>query len=300
MDKDHLKSWLKAGSIASEARDFGKTLLVPNANVFDISSKIEDFILKNGGKPGFPVQISINDIAAHYTPFPNDNLTIKEGDLIKLDLGVHIDGFIGDTALTVEVKSSNNTDLLKSSKDALDAAIKLCKPGTQIWEIGEAVENIITNYGFQPIRNLSGHKVSRYELHSDLSIPSFNNKDKTELWEDLVIAIEPFSSTGVGLVKEGKPSSNYRWPGESKMPRDSNARDVLKFIKDEFNTLPFAKRYLINKFPLPKINLALMNLLREEILYEYPQLPEKSGGLVSQHEHTILIKDKPMIITKHD
>lgn len=300
MNKSDFDKWLKAGSIASEALEFGKKLLVPDANLLDIALKIEDFISKKGAKPGFPVQISINDIAAHYTPFPDDKSVLKEGDLVKLDLGVHIDGFIGDTALTIEVASAKNTDLLKVSKEALNAAIKLCKPGTQIWEIGEAVENVITNEGFNPIRNLSGHKVDRYTLHSNLSIPNFNNNDKTELWDGLVIAIEPFASTGAGLVKEGKGSSNYRWDGNKKMPRDSSSRDVLRFIKEEFNTLPFAKRYLINKFPMPKLNLALMSLLRDEIIYEYAQLPEKTGGLVSQHEHTIMIKDKPIIITKHD
>src|SRR3989344_1600737 len=293
MDKENLKTWFKAGAIASEALEYGKTLLKPEANVLDVALKIEDFIAKKGAKPGFPVQISINDIAAHYTPFPDDQTLIKEGNVIKLDLGVHIDGFIGDTALTIEVGSSNYTDLLKSSKEALEAAIKLCKPGTKVYEIGEAVENVISSYGFNPIRNLSGHKVDRYTLHSDLGIPNYNNKDKTELWDGLVIAIEPFSTDGDGLVKEGKKSSNYRWPGTTKMPRDSNARDILKFIKEEFNTLPFAKRYLIKKFPLSKINFGILNLLKDEIIYEYPQLPEKSGGMVSQHEHTILIGDKP-------
>jgi len=133
-----------------------------------------------------------------------------------------------------------------------------------------------------------------------LGIPNYNNNDKTKLWDGLVIAIEPFATNGDGLVKEGKRSSNYRWPGTTKIPRDSNTRDVLKFIKEEFNTLPFAKRYLVKKFPLPKINFALLTLLKDEILYEYPQLPEKSGGIVSQHEHTILVGDKPKIITKHD
>ena len=300
MDKEELQKWIKAGRIAGEAREYGKTLLKVDANVFDIAIKIEDFIFKKGAKLGFPVQISINDLAAHYTPFPNDNLCLKKGDLVKLDLGSHIDGFIGDTALTVEVNSNDHKDLINASKEALDAAIKLAKPGNKIWEIGEAVENVIKKYNFSPINNLSGHRVERYILHSGLSIPNYNNNDKTELTEGLVIAIEPFASTGVGLVKEGKASSNYRWPGSSKLPRDPIARKVLDFIKKEINTIPFAERHLINAFPGSRLKWALNILEKEKIIYQYPQLPEKSNGLVSQHEHTIYVSDKQIVLTKVD
>src|SRR3989338_2297090 len=148
MDKEELQKWKKAGKIAGEAREYGKTLLKEDANLFDIAIKIEDFILNKGAKLGFPVQISLNDLAAHYTPFPKDTLCLKEGDVVKLDLGAHIDGYIGDTALTFEVSSNNYKDLINSSKEALDAAIKLAKPGTKIYEIGEAVENIIKKYNF--------------------------------------------------------------------------------------------------------------------------------------------------------
>ncbi len=300
MEKEHLVLWKKAGLIAGEAREYGKTLLKENANVFEIANNIENFIIKKGAKLGFPVQISINDLAAHYTPFPNDVLCLKKGDLVKLDLGAHIDGFIGDTALTIEIGSNNNTKLIKASKEALDAAIKLAKPGNKIWEIGEAVENVINNYGFSPIKNLSGHRIERYILHSGLSIPNFNNKDNTELTEGLVIAIEPFASTGDGLVKEGKKSSNYRWPGSTKLPRDPIARKVLEYIKKEINTIPFAERHLIKTFSDSRLKWALDILEREGIIYQYPQLSEKSNGLVSQHEHTILVSDKQIILTKTD
>jgi len=300
MDKEELQKWKKAGKIAGEAREYGKTLLKEDANLFDIAIKIEDFILNKGAKLGFPVQISLNDLAAHYTPFPKDTLCLKEGDVVKLDLGAHIDGYIGDTALTFEVSSNNYKDLINSSKEALDAAIKLAKPGTKIYEIGEAVENIIKKYNFFPIRNLSGHRVERYILHSGLSIPNFNNNDKTELTEGLIIAIEPFSTNGVGLVKEGKPSSNYRWPGSSKLPRDPIARKVLDYVKKEINTIPFAERHLIKTFPDSRLKWALNILEKEGIIYQYPQLNEKSDGVVSQCEHTIYVSDKQIVLTRID
>src|SRR3989338_8283190 len=240
---NELETWKKAGKLAGETREFGKEIIKENVNFLDVARKIEDFIIKKGGKPGFPVQISINDIAAHYTPLPEDTSIFKKGDIVKLDLGVHIDGYIGDTALTIEVGTNKNQDLIKASKEALNEAIKLCKPGVKVCEIGEVVNETITSFGFKPIRNLSGHKVDRYILHSNISIPNFNNKDQTKLEEGVVVAIEPFATTGSGLVKEGKPSTNYRLQNP-KPVRDQISRDVLKFIEKEFLTLPFAKRYL--------------------------------------------------------
>lgn len=295
--EDELGLWKKGGKIAGEAREFGKELLKENANLLEIAKKIEEFIHKKQGKIGFPVQISINNLAAHYTPFPDDTTFLKTGDLVKLDLGAQVDGFIGDTALTLEVGTNNNQELIKASKKALEEAIKLCKPEVKVCEIGEVVNKTITSFGFKPIKNLSGHKVDRYILHSNISIPNFNNNDKTKLEEGMVIAIEPFATNGTGFVKEGKPSSNFRMHNP-KPVRDPMTRDVLSFIEKEFKTLPFAKRHLI-KFPIGKINFALTNLEKQGIIYQYPQLPEKQENcLVSQHEHTIYISDPPIVLTK--
>ena len=292
--------WKKAGKIAGLAREFGSKLVVEGANYLEVSKKIEEFIFKQGAKIGFPVQLSANSLAAHYTAFPDDQNTFKNEDLIKLDLGAQIDGFIGDTAITLEINSNKNEDLIKASKDALDVAIKLAKPGTKVCEIGEAVESTITSAGFKPIKNLSGHKIDQYILHSTLTIPNYNNKDNTELPEGIVIAIEPFASTGSGWVKEGKPSSNYRF-FNPKPIREQTTRNIIKFIQGEFKTLPFAKRHLIPKFSNAQATLALFNLEKAGVIYQYPQLPEKdSSCLVSQHEHTILVKDKPIVLTKVD
>src|SRR3989338_7662798 len=256
MQNEELQKWKKAGEIAGDAREYGITLLKDGTNVLEIARKIEDYIEKKGGRFGFPVQMSLNNIAAHYTPLPDDTLCLKTGDVVKLDLGVHIDGYIGDTASTIEIGTNKHTDIIKASRDALNAAIKLAKPGTRIFEIGEAVESIIKGYGFKPIRNLSGHKVDRYILHSHLTIPNYNNHDQTELQKGVVIAIEPFASTGVGMVKEGKASTNYRLFSTA-MVRDASTREVLDYIKKEFVSLPFAKRHLIPKFSLQKATLAL-------------------------------------------
>lgn len=298
MDEEELKLWKQAGKIASEAREYGKDLLKDGSNVLEIAKKIEEFVHKKGGKPGFPVQISINDMAAHYTPLPDDTLCLKSGDVVKLDLGTQVDGYIGDTALTIEIQTKENEELIKASKKALEEAIKICKPEVKVYEIGEVVNETITSFGFKPIKNLSGHKIDRYILHSHISIPNFNNNDQTKLPEGIVIAIEPFATTGIGLVKEGKLSSNYRLHNP-KPVRDLITREVLSFIQKEFSTLPFAKRYLTQKFHVAKVNFALSNLEKQNIIYQYPQLPEKQEGCqVSQHEHTIYISDPVIVLTK--
>ncbi len=296
--EDELEKWKKAGKLASEAREYGKTLLKENANLYEVALKIEDFIFSKNAKPGFPVQISKNNIAAHYTPVPNDTAIINKGDVIKLDLGVHIDGYIGDTALTVEIGTNNHKEIIEASRKALEAAISVCKPGIKINEIGKAISESIPK-NLKVIKNLSGHKIDRYILHSSISIPNYDNNDKTELEEGTIVAIEPHVSNGIGLIKDGKPSSNYRLYDITKNTRDLMARDILNFIKKEFVTLPFAARHLVRKFPLGKVNHALAVLEKQGILYQYPQLTERDENcVVSQHEHTIYISDPVIVLTK--
>ena len=292
--------WKKAGKIAGEARLFGVKLIKEGVTFLEVTDKIEEFIKKKDSKPGFPVQISLNGLAAHYTPFPDDTSVFQSGDVVKLDLGVHINGYIGDTAMTIEVGTKENTEIIKASKEALDAALKLAKPGTKVFEIGRAVEEVISSYNLKPIKNLSGHGVSKFLLHDDPSIPNYDNHDPYVLKEGQVLAIEPFATKGAGLVREGKLSSNFRLPNLNVQVRDANARKMLDYIKKEFNTLPFAKRYLTKVFNPREVTGGLFVLKQQGLIYEYPQLPEKEDGLTSQHEHTVMVADKPLIITKVD
>ena len=291
-----MDNWEKAGKIAAQALDYGSKLIKVDASLKDVIEKTEKKIFDLGGKPAFPVQISMNDMAAHFTINEEDSF-FKENDIVKLDVGAHVDGHIGDNAVTIDL--GDNKDLVKASKMALHEAIKLVKPGTKLFEIGEVVEKTISEYGFNPIRNLSGHGINVYEEHSGFTIPNFNNKDKTELEDGQVIAIEPFATDGSGLVREGKLSGIYKVVN-LKQVRNDITRDVLKFIMEDYNVLPFCKRWLLKKFPGFKVNFALRMLEKDGIVHHYPQLPEQSKGLVSQHEHTLLVKDNPKILTKLD
>jgi len=291
-----MNNWEKAGKIAAEALNYGSKLIKINNNVKEVVELVEKKIYELDGKPAFPVQVSINDMAAHFTPL-DEEILFKENDLVKLDVGVHVEGHIGDNALTIDL--GNNKELLKASKLALNEAVKVVKPGAKLFEIGEVIEKTIKEFGFNPIKNLSGHGINVYEEHANFSIPNFNNNDKTELKENQIIAIEPFATNGIGLVRDGKPSTIYKVVN-LKNTRDNNSREILKFIMENYNVLPFAKRWLLKKLPIFKVNFALRILEQEGILHHYPQLPEKSQGLVSQHEYTLIVKDKPKILTLAD
>lgn len=283
IDKDYIKS----GEIARKAREYGRTLVKEGAKYLDIAEKIEAEIIELGGKPAFPVDVSINHVAAHDCPLYNDERVIKKGDVVKLDIGAHVNGKVTDTAVTVEVYSDKYKKLIEASEVALKKAIEICKPGVKIREIGKVIQDTITKYGFSPVKNLSGHSVGDYEVHAGLTIPNYDNGNENILEKDMIIAIEPFATTGEGKIIEGKLSEVYNVI-EQKNVRDSFSREVLEFINEEYKTLPFCARWLIKKFGL-RAKLALKNMELAGTIKQYHQLPEISKGIVSQAEHTLVV-----------
>ena len=285
-----MKDWIKAGEIASEVRKYGKKLIKPGSSLLEVSNKIEKKIIDLGGKPAFPAQFSINNIAAHYTPVIDDASEFEEGNLVKFDHGVHINGAIADTAVSVDL--GDNSKLIKASENALKAAIDVVKPGITNGEVGAIIDETITGAGFKPIKNLSGHGLSEYVVHTSPSMVNYDSGERVKLKRGQLIAIEPFASTGFGLVVEGKGSQIYALTGD-KSTRNKQARDILSFVKKEYKTLPFAKRNLLNKFSKFQIAVGVSNLLREGILMEYGVLTEKDPkSLVAQTEHTIIVGEK--------
>lgn len=284
---DFKDSLIKAGEIARKARDYAKEISKENVKYLELAEKIENKIIELGGKPAFPVDVSVDGIAAHDTPLFNDERVLKKGDLAKIDLGVHIDGYIADTAVTVEVNSDKNKKLIEAAEKALKEAVKIAIPGTKLFEIGQVIQDEISNFGFISIKNLSGHGLGQYIVHTSPTIPNYNNNDQTKLKEDMVIAIEPFATIGQGMVVEGKMSSIYSLM-RVKNTRNFEARKVVKFIEDNYRTLPFAERWLVKQFGV-KAQILLKLLENEKIIEQYTVLPEKSKSLVSQAEHTILV-----------
>lgn len=284
----------KAGKIASDVRSYALSQVKEGAKLLDVAKAIEAKIISLGSRPAFPVNISINETAAHYTPRYNDETVFKKGDLVKLDFGVHVDGYPADTATSISVgKSDENQKLIDASAEALKAAIAKVRPGVKVSEIGAEIEATAKKFGVNVIRNLSGHGVERYDLHSDPSIPNFDNGDNTELPENKTIAIEPFMTYGKGMIKEAEACEIYKVL-EFKPVRD---REVLDFIRKEYGTLPFAKRWIIEKFGVSKAANAIREAISKGVLHEYNILKEVSGAKVAQSEHTILVKEKSKILT---
>jgi len=288
-------SYEKAGKIAAETLLYGKKLIKEGEKLLVISKKVEEKIKELKGEMAFPAQVSINEVAAHYCPDVNDETVIKNGDLVKLDIGVHVDGNIGDTALSIDVGSDKNLELIRASKDALKIAIENMKPGIELREVGKAIEEVIVGYGFNPIKNLSGHEIKNYELHAGLIVPNYDNGDTTILKEGQIFAVEPFATTGEGFVKDGKLSGIYHIV----LPRNvRSGREILGYVMDKYQTLPFARKWLLSNFSEFKTNFSLRILEREAIIQQYHQLVERTNGLVSQAEHTVKVADKPIILTK--
>jgi len=296
MDEETLNKLKKAGQVAAQALEYAKTLIKKDASLLEVTEKIEEKIKELGGGLAFPVQISLNDTAAHFCP-DQDDKTILKDQLVSIDIGVHIDGFIGgDTALTVDL-SGENEELVKASREALNNALKIIKPGIKLREIGKTIHETITKYGFSPVRNLSGHGLDQYNIHSPPSVPNYDNGDETELKEDQLIAIEPFASKGAGIVYESGNPSVFQLT-EKKPVRNIFTRQILKEL-EKLNGLPFCRRWLTKKFSLPKVNFALRELKALDILREYPPLVDKNHGLVSQAEHTLIVtKQGCEILTK--
>jgi methionyl aminopeptidase len=285
---------LKAGEIAKEVKSWIKPQIKKGMPLFEIAEKIENKIVELKGKPAFPTNLSINEIAAHYTPSYNDET--KASGLLKVDFGVHVDGWIADTAFSVDLENSEeNKKLIEASKQALKNAIKEAEKGTAVGEIGRTIQETIESYEFSPIVNLTGHEMEEYELHGGLTIQNIRNS-RTEKLDKGLYAIEPFATNGSGKIYEGKSSGIYVLV-DGRNVRSPEARKVLDFIGDEYHTLPFCSRWIIKKFGIKSL-FSLKQLEDNGNLHQYPQLVEASHAKVSQAENTILVDDKVIVTSE--
>lgn len=286
MEKEELDSYEKAGKIASEVREWSKGLVKENKNILEIAEKIEARIRELGGELAFPVNICINDITAHYTPKFNDQTLIAKEDVVSVDLGVHIDGYIADTAYTIDF-SGKHKEMLKKNEEALKNVIELIKPGISVSEIGKTVQGILRDAGFKPIENLTGHQLQRYDLHAGISIPNIEVPYDWKIKEGMVLAIEPFATNGYGRVIESKHAEIFSLL-ESKPTRQREARLLINEVEKR-KKLPFAERWFAKKINPMKLSLILRDLVSSKILKAYPILHEKGRGIVSQFEHTVIV-----------
>jgi len=292
---ENLEDWRKACKMSAQAREYGLKLIKKGSSLLEVSDKIEKKIFDLGGRPAFPVQLSCDHLAAHYCADPDDQ-TVFDNQLVCLDLGVHVNGAIGDNAGSVDL-SGEHSDIVKASKKALEEASKILQVGIPINEIGRTIQETIQSFNLSPIKNLSGHGLDLYQIHTSPSIPNFDNNNTEKLKKGQVIAIEPFATNGAGMIYETERANIFALK-HSKPVRSPFARQVLMHIKEEYNTLPFTTRWITKKFGEAKTNLALKELLNKGILDKFPPLAEKNKGLVSQAENTFLIEDKVEVLTR--
>lgn len=302
LTEEELEYYLRAGRIACEARKEAEKIVRAGSRLIDIAEKIEEKIRYLGGDPAFPVNISINFFAAHYTPIHNDVSVVPEGSIVKIDIGVHVNGYIADTATTISL-SDAYTALVEASRQALEKALSLVKPGQKFSGIGETIEKVIKSFGYRPIYNLSGHKVDRFLIHAGETIPNFNdvlNLGKFRLGN--AYAIEPFATNGQGFVTDSDIVTIHALRYNPKKIRklSTEAYELYSYIYSSRKTLPFAGRWLTNRYSPDVLNRLLQELKSNGLLIEYPVLTEKSRGLVSQFEHTIVIDYRGNVINITD
>jgi methionyl aminopeptidase len=296
VEKEVLEKYKKAGQIHKEVREFAVKEIKEGIKLLPLAEKIEKMIKDKGGEIAFPVNLSIDDIAAHYTPDIDDNLTFEEGNLVKVDIGVQIDGYIADAATTVSIGGQDQV-LIKAAKDAVDQVIKEIRPDKTVGEISSLIEEVVTSHGVNPIRNLAGHNVGQYIQHGELSIPNGKIPSDTPILEDTVLGMEVFTTDGEGWVKESSPTLIYMF-NQLRPVRLRESRKIVKKIGEEYKTLPFAKRWLKDVTTPLRLHLALRELENNGVIRGYPPLREKSHAKVAQHEETVIVQDKPVLTTR--
>ncbi|MGN0176914.1 MAG: type II methionyl aminopeptidase [Methanobrevibacter sp.] len=302
-----IESYIKAGKIVSDIRNEASKMITDGALVIDLVNYVESEILKTGAKIAFPCNVSINEIAAHYTSPIGDETSFKAGDMVKLDLGAMVDGCIADSAITV-IASGNLDDnytqdeinlheeIKEASEAGLEAAIATARAGIEVSKIGAAVHEAIEEYHLNPIFNLTGHSLEQYNLHAGISIPNYDNHDNYILEEGQAIAIEPFATNGEGIVNDAP--GHYIFSYMANKPfRMKSTQKILKYIQHNHSKVPFSGRWITNEFGERKGLIALKQLSEAMAVYPYAPLREKEDCFVSQKEHTVIIEKEGCTVT---
>ena len=289
--------YFRAGKIAGEVRENVRNTDWTGKTVYEICEHVESEIIKRGAKCAFPVNTSINEVAAHYTAEPNDPLTIKNDDLVKIDLGAQINGYIADTAVTV-CYNPEFDNLVQAAELSLSNAMSMIKVGVKSSDVGRTIEKTIKQMGFLPIANLSGHSLDQYTIHAGKSVPNIWSIGSFTFNENQAFACEPFVTTGDGLgfVHEGKIKNIFALSSRKKA-KDKEADKMLDYIWQNFNLLPFALRWLTNEWEEKEARNLLEVLVKKKAVHAYPVLVEGNGQRVTQAEHTFIPNETGVTIT---
>ncbi|MFA5363652.1 MAG: type II methionyl aminopeptidase [Candidatus Bathyarchaeia archaeon] len=296
--EEELQKYQRAGKIAREVRVEIKKTVKEGMPIIDICEKVEGLTREKGAKVAFPCNVSVNDIAAHYTSPPNDKQTIPEKALVKVDIGVHIDGYIADTATTV-CFDPEYQNMVYTAEEALQKAVEIMQPGLSISRFGNTIQNVIKTRGFKPISNLTGHLIRRYTIHAGKSLPNVFNISTSRIKEGEIYGVEPFVTLpdADGKVNDLPESYIFRYQ-KNKTLKNPYAKQMLNHIKKNFQTLPFAERWLSDFAKSSNYKAAFSELLSSKAVISYPVFGESSRKLVAQEEYTIMaVKDGCVVLT---
>ena len=288
LDDDAIESYRTAGAVLAEAVTEARSMVEPGRRQLAVAEWVEDFVRESDAGLAFPVNLSVDAEASHATPARDDETEFGE-EMVCLDVGVHVDGYIADAAVTVD--HTDTPELVEAAEMALEAAVDEAGPGVEVGVVGQAIEDVIRGYGYTPVLNLSGHGVERYDAHTGPTVPNRGVDRSVELEPGQAVAIEPFATDGRGKVGEGTDEEIYELE-RSRSVRDRRARETLEAI-EAFDGLPFAARWLEGD----RVNMSLRRLKQANAIKGYPVLKEADGALVSQAEHTLLITDDGVEVT---
>ncbi len=290
MDEGELELFREAGKIGSRIREKSKSLVTVGRPLLEIVETIEQMMADEGAKPAFPTTICLDEIAAHYTPETDSSSLLEEKNLVKVDLGVCLDGGLSDTAYTIDL-SGKYEKIVKASEESLGKAIEAIAPDVLAGDVGGEIERTIQSYGLKPIANLSGHKIERNLLHAGFNIPNIQTYESYLFEEGDIFAVETFATDGAGYVGALEKSGIFSVENPSTI-RSRRSKKIVDFIKNNYGTLPFTDRWIRKEFDSRLlVSMAIKELLESESLVSHPPLRDADGGMVAQFEHTVLVTD---------
>jgi len=292
-----IEDYLKAGKIAGEVRENVRKKDWIGSTLAEICEYVESEIIKRGAKCAFPVNTSLNEVAAHYTAEPNDPKTVSDSDLIKIDLGAQINGYIADTAVTVNYDPQYDS-LVQTAENALQSAMSMIKVGVKSKDVGRKIQNTIMDMGFKPIANLSDHSLDQYTIHAGKTVPNMWTIGSFSFSENEAFACEPFVTTknALGFVRNGKIKNIFALASR-KRTKDDEADKLLEYIWNNFNMLPFALRWIVKEWEEKEARRLLDFLVKKKVVKAYAILVEANGKTVAQAEHTFIPTQTGVTVT---
>lgn len=319
LDRQQNNRWQdfrKGAEIHRRVRAKAQQNIKPGMTMLEIADLIENSVRQYVGNDhpknqgiGFPPGLSLNHVAAHYTPNLGDKVVLKYEDVMKVDIGVHVNGRIVDSAFTLTFDEKYDP-LLEAVKAATNTGVKEAGIDVRLNDIGAAVEEVMESYEMELkgktypikcIRNLNGHNIGEYTIHSGKTVPIVANGDMTKMEEGETFAIETFGTTGKGYVIGQGECSHYALnQGVDVKAPSERARQLQNTIRETFGTLPWCRRYL-ERAGEDKYLLALNQLVRAGIVEDYPPLVDTLGSYTAQFEHTILLHPhKKEVVSRGD